>query len=68
VKPSAETSPKLVELDRGAVVDTDAKLRNVAWIAAQLTEASFDLRAMRTRDYQHAKRDLLTTEALLAVR
>jgi xylose isomerase len=59
---------ELAELDRGVVVDTGAKLRYSARIAAQLKEASFDMPLLRTRGYQYERLDQLTTEVLLGVR
>jgi xylose isomerase len=59
---------QLGELDRGVVVDTGAKLRYSARLAAQLKEASFDLPVLRARAYQYEKLDQLTTEVLLGVR
>jgi xylose isomerase len=59
---------QLRELDRGVVVDTGAKLRYGARIAAQLKDATFDLPALRTRGYQYERLDQLTTEVLLGVR
>jgi xylose isomerase len=59
---------ELAELDRNVVVDTGAKLRYSARIAAQLKEATFDTTSMRTRGYRYERLDQLTTEVLLGVR
>jgi xylose isomerase len=59
---------ELAELDRGVMVDTGAKLRYSARIAAQLKDASFDVSLLRARGYRYEKLDQLTTEVLLGVR
>jgi xylose isomerase len=64
----ADILRELGELDRSVVVDTGARLKYSANLAATLKQASFDLPSMRARGYRYEELDQLTTEVLLGVR